>query len=102
MPLDRRISVTYTTTPSGGSPMTTTLNVWGQKLQDNVARDLAPGGVRRAANRVYRVRFNQVLVTAIEGGETVEVIDNGLTQVVSGIGEPDRTRRRFLDLLISE
>ena len=54
------------------------------------------------ASRAYRIRYNVDLVRAVEAGLTVRVTDEGYEQIVQSVGEPEGTRRRFLDLLIRE
>ena len=105
--LDRRISVTYTTTTVGrdGSAETTTatLGMWARKIQDNVTRTLEAQGAYGTAARSYRVRYNPALVAAIEAGETVQVIEQGYEQTIEAVGEPERAGRlRFLDLIVRE
>ncbi len=112
MPMDRRIAVSFTTTTyqrGQAVPTTTTRQVWATKLQDAVARVPDASGTRSDASRAYRIRYWKDLVTAIEAGETVTVLDPDVSTealVVGSIGEPEGTRRqpgprrRFLDLLI--
>ena len=106
--LDRIISVEYTTTTVGrdGSEEVTTTplgEVWARKVQDSVSRTLEGFGGYGVAARSYRVRYNALLVTAIETGETVKVTDGGYEQIIEAVGEPERSgRRRFLDLIVRE
>ena len=77
--------------------------VWARKLQDGVARTLEGFGGYGVASRSYRVRYNVLLVAAIEAGETIKVMDGGHEQTIDALGEPERAgRRRFLDLIVRE
>ena len=111
MPLDRRITVSYTTSTrlqdGSADVVTTELQVWATKLQDNVNRQLFAGGSYGTEARVYRIRYLPILITKIDRGETVRVTDPDAgirAQIVSSVGEsdPDTSRRRFMDLLIGE
>ena len=103
--LDRRIVVRIaelTTNQFGESVESNTdLAVWATLVQDRLARNFGEGGAYSLADRVWRVRFNQVILDAHVAGATITVI-RGTEEpdIVTGVGEPDRTdRRRFLDLL---
>ncbi|MCY4637551.1 MAG: hypothetical protein OXG04_24175 [Acidobacteria bacterium] len=105
--LDRRINVSVcaSTTNAFGETVETTTDYpqWGALIQDKLARNFDVGGVYGLADRVWRVRFDQRLVDAIETGQTVTV-DYGAeaADIVTGAGEPvtrETRRRRFLDLL---
>lgn len=106
MALDRRITLAFdtTTVDRTGTPQTTTetVDVWAERLQDNVARTLESQGAYGTASRVYRVRFNPAIVASFNDGEEVRVTDGSYEQVVKGAGEPEGSRRRFLDLVIQE
>ena len=108
MPMDRKISVSYT--PDGepnrfgeyepGEPVT--LNLWATQLQDRISRTVESFGVYGVAARAYRIRYHADLVRVVEAGVEVTVTDEGYEQIVESVGEPDGTRRRFLDVLIRE
>ena len=106
--LDRIISVTYSTTTlerdGTESVVVNSLGeVWARKVQDSVARTQEGFGGYGTAARSYRVRYNALLVTAIEAGETIKVTDGGYEQIIEAVGEPERSgRRRFLDLIVRE
>ena len=114
--LDRRITVRVSTTGfnafSEPESTTTDYPVWATLVQDRVTRGIGEAGVYANADRVWRVRFNQVFLDAIGSGEQVDVIvgsvqaaadgsmPNANFDTITGIGEPERAdRRRFLDLL---
>lgn len=106
--LDRIISVTYTTTTlerdgNTGVVINALGELWSRKIQDSVARTQEGFGGYGTAARSYRVRYNALLVTAIEAGETIKVTDGGYEQIIEAVGEPERAgRRRFLDLIVRE
>ena len=106
--LDRIVTVTYTTTTTNrNGEVAVVINalgeVWARKVQDSVARTLAGQGGYATAARSYRVRYNALLVTAIQDGETIKVMDGGHEQTIDALGEPERAgRRRFLDLIVRE
>ena len=113
MPMDRRITVGFTSTTRNrfgdAETVTTSRELWATKLQDAVARVPDASGTRSDASRAYRVRYWRDLVTAIEKGENVTVLDPDVSAeplVVGSVGEPEGPRgqpgprRRFLDLLI--
>ena len=79
-------------------------DVWGQLLQDGVARNVEQGGTYGLAARTWRVRFDQRFLTAHEKGQTITVVSGTEgADIVTGIGEPtprgEKRRRRFLDLV---
>ena len=107
MPADRRITVSFTQTTFNrageAETTTTTRELWATRTtQDGVARSLDGRGSYGASARAYRIRYWPDLVRAIEAGQTVTVTDEGTAQTVQSAGEPEGTRRRFLDLLIRE
>ena len=106
--LDRIVIITYSTTTlerdGTESVVVNSLGeVWARKVQDSVARTQEGFGGYGVASRSYRVRYNILLVTAIQDGETVKVMDGGYEQIIETAGEPERSgRRRFLDLIVRE
>ena len=61
MPMDRRITVSFTTTTRNrageAETTTTTRELWATRLQDGVARILDSRGGYSAAARAYRIRY---------------------------------------------
>ena len=108
MLLDRRVTLSWTRTTGtdrAGRPVTETVDreVWATKIQDGVSRSLEVQGSYSTAARTYRLRYAADLLRAAEAGATIKVVDDGLEQVVQGVGEPvNQGRRRFLDVLIRE
>ena len=105
--LERRIvlKVSAASTDAFGESTETTVvhNLWGQLMQDGVARSLDAGGVYALANRLWRVRFNQAFLDAHEAGSTITVVYGSEDpDIVTAVGEPamrgETRRRRFLDL----
>ena len=87
---------------------TTDYGVWGELVQDRLARNIGEGGVYTTADRVWRIRYNQAIVDAhaAEGSLSVLPGDGADPDIITGIGEPTgrggtmvNRRRRFLDLL---
>ena len=105
--LDRRVTLRFSRTflnRFGESETETTeRGIWAGLLQDSVARSLTAEGAYGLASKTYRIRYAADLLVALEGGNTVNLIDGTETMVVAGAGEPRTAdRRRFLDISISE
>ena len=106
--LDRRLLVIVETesTNSFGESTTITVNynVWGQLIQDTVARSIDAGGVLALAARSWRVRFNQAFLVAHQAGQTITVVYGSEDpDIVTAVGEwlprGAPRRRRFLDMV---
>ena len=104
MPMDRRITISFTTTTryraSKAQTAATTRELWATRTDTGADRSLESGGVRGRSQRTYRIRYWPDLVAAVEAGETATVTERGsaLAQTVVNVAEPDGTRRRFLDV----
>ena len=99
--LDRRIRIALTeqTRDEHGRTQTTVtavLDVWATKVQDKVAREFANRGSYVDASQTWRVRYDQRIVDTFDAGHGI-VLEG---EVVTQVGEPVDTRRRWLDLLI--
>jgi len=121
MPLDRlvivRTSVTTFNDFGESVEVTTDHRVWAQLLQDGIARTAFEGGVYANADRVWRVRYNQLYVDALSEEGNLYVLYEGVTEpdpsldfkhdIITRTAEPtgagrnvrENRRRRFLDLL---
>ena len=108
MPLDRRVVLRVSTGDLNafGEPTNVTVDyeVWGQLIQDSVARSIDAGGTYGHAARTWRVRYDQRFVTAHEAGCKITVVYGAeAADIVTGVGEPstmrgENRRRRYLDL----
>lgn len=101
--LDRRVAITFdtggTTSDQGRyTPANTTVNVWAHLRGLDTRREVEVGGTRPSGVRVYRVRYDRRLLATVEGGRAATVVDDGYTQNVVGVSEPEMGRRRYLDL----
>ena len=106
--LDRRVRVSVETEGVNDFGESTTItvnyNVWGQLIQDTVARSIDAGGTYALAARTWRVRFNQALLDAHEAGQSITVVYGSEDpDIVTGVGEwlprGAPRRRRFLDMV---
>ena len=84
---------------------TTTLKVWATRIEADLGRTLDEGGTRPDVGSIYRVRWIELIanapptsVTVTDG--TLDTEGELLVHAVTTISpvDPDRRRRRFLDL----
>ena len=117
--LDRQIMlrITATTTNQQGEPVdvVTEYPTWAQLRQDQVARSPTEGGILSSAMRVWRIRYQPDIASALDPplvlddkgqpiAQTLKLeIQDGVNrqlQSVDNLGEPAGFRRQYIDLAV--